>query len=325
MLANALTAEIRRAGHHAVLVEVPFTSWPPSVLPKQIAIDEGVDLSDADRVIAIKFPAYFVPHHDPVVWLLHQHRAAYELFGTDHGLPDTPVGRELRDHLVAADNRVLGDGRRIFASSPVTQARLKKFNGIDSEVLIHPINDAELLTGGDSDGYIFAGGRVTPLKRQLLLVEALRYASRDTRLVIAGPPEGGYDDELRRHAEKWQVEEMVSFQFGFWPREQIADWMNHAAACAYVPLHEDSMGYFAMEAAQANKPVVTSSDSGGVLDLVRDGETGWVAAPTAEALGAAMSSAMAEPARTRELGVAQGERWRQMDITWASTVERLLA
>ena len=35
-----------------------------------------------DAVIALKFPAYLVQHERKIVWLIHQHRSAYELW--DH-------------------------------------------------------------------------------------------------------------------------------------------------------------------------------------------------------------------------------------------------
>ena len=35
-----------------------------------------------DAVIALKFPAYLASHDRKIVWLIHQHRSAYELW--DH-------------------------------------------------------------------------------------------------------------------------------------------------------------------------------------------------------------------------------------------------
>ncbi len=37
-------------------------------------------------MIGLKFPAYLIPHPDKVLWILHQHRQAYEQW--DHPLSD---------------------------------------------------------------------------------------------------------------------------------------------------------------------------------------------------------------------------------------------
>ena len=44
----------------------------------------------------------------------------------------------------------------------------------------------------------------------------------------------------------------------------------------YLPFGEDSYGYVTLEAFHARKPVVTLSDSGGTLELVRDRRNGLV-------------------------------------------------
>ena len=77
-----------------------------------------------------------------------------------------------------------------------------------------------------------------------------------------------------------------------------------ALGCAYVPYGEDSYGYVTLEAYQARKPVVTCSDSGGVLQLVREGDTGLVAEPDPEAIAKAFDSC-SEP---RPCCAARGER-----------------
>ena len=47
-----------------------------------------------DRVIALKFPAYLVPHRQKVLWILHQYRQAYDLWDAGKSnIPDTPRAR----------------------------------------------------------------------------------------------------------------------------------------------------------------------------------------------------------------------------------------
>jgi glycosyltransferase involved in cell wall biosynthesis len=80
-----------------------------------------------------------------------------------------------------------------------------------------------------------------------------------------------------------------------------------------------------MEAFHAAKPVVTTTDSGGLLEVVRHGATGLVSEPTAEALGAALAAIMSNPARAERLGKEARQLLLDRNITWPRTIERLLS
>ena len=54
-----------------------------------MAVWRSFDISESnglkvDAVIALKFPAYLVQHERKIVWLIHQHRSAYELVDSVH-------------------------------------------------------------------------------------------------------------------------------------------------------------------------------------------------------------------------------------------------
>jgi glycosyltransferase involved in cell wall biosynthesis len=80
-----------------------------------------------------------------------------------------------------------------------------------------------------------------------------------------------------------------------------------------------------MEAFQAEKPMVTTSDSGGVLEIVVDEGTGLVVPPQPEALASAMDRLFLERQRAQELGRAGRDLWGRKNITWPATIERLLS
>jgi glycosyltransferase involved in cell wall biosynthesis len=115
----------------------------------------------------------------------------------------------------------------------------------------------------------------------------------------------------------------VELRFGFHPREDIARWMNGASACAYLPFDEDSLGYVTMEAFAAGKPVLTTTDSGGLLEMVGEA-TGEVVAPEPSALAEALDRLLSDPARTARLGRAAQAEWDRRGLDWSTTVARLL-
>lgn len=324
-LSANLVRQLRLVGHEAEEVRIPFSWTPHERLYDEMLIVRQLRIANVDRVIALKFPAYLVEHHCKVVWLLHQYRQAYDLFDAGHSdIPPNAEGDTIRTAIRTADERAFNDAHRLYAIAEARK-RLAKYHAIEAEELSAPLNDHELFQHESSGDYIFAGGRVNDGKRQHLLIEALRYAP-SVRLVIAGPPESPETEQrFRALAEKWGVADRVTLDLRFLPRNEVAKWINNSMAVAYLPFQEDSVGYVTMEAFQASKPVITVSDSGGVLDIVRDGETGFVAAPTAEAIGAAMLSAMTDAGKVREMGAEAQTTLSRLNLTWSHVLSRLLA
>lgn len=328
--AEELAVHLRRnliaAGHESEVLRIPFQWEPATRIPSQILLVRALELSNVDRVIALKFPAYFIRHPRKTLWLLHQYRQAYDLF--DAGQTNLPAGEDgeaIRRLIVAADQGALQESQRIYTNSQVTQSRLKKYNGFDSKVLLPPLNDPELFTGGASEGYIFAGGRINDMKRQYMLVQAMAKTPMSVRLIIGGPPDSHTDArKLEELVEHLGLQDRVKLDMCFLPRRKYAAYINAACAVAYLPFDEDSLGYVAMEAAIAGKALITSRDSGGVLGLVRPGETGWVAEPDVDSLAQAMSAASTNRVTTVRLGEGARLRWSKMGITWPRAVEALL-
>ena len=312
-------------GVQAEHLRVPFGWEPRERLIEEILINQGFRLWNVDRVVGLKFPAYLVPHDNKVLWLLHQFRQAYDLdiAGQSH-LGDDEQGRVVKGAVHAADNACFAQCRQIFCNSPVTQGRLKRFNGVDSQVLYPPLNDGELFTGGEYGDYIFAGGRVDPGKRQHLLIEAMAQAPGAFRLLIAGPLDSpDYGEQLEALVEQHGLQDRVELRFGFHPRADIARWVNGALACAYLPFDEDSVGYVTMEAFAAGKAMLTVTDSGGLLEIVNT-ETGQVTTPEVEALAQGLSD-LADRKAAKRRGEAARQLWTAKGVTWDETIKRLLA
>jgi glycosyltransferase involved in cell wall biosynthesis len=163
------------------------------------------------------------------------------------------------------------------------------------------------------------------MKRQHLLVEAMAKTASHVRLIVAGPPEAPSDAlRLQQLVEQHGLEDRVKLDLRFLTRQELARYVNEANACAYMPYDEDSLGYVAMEAATASKPIVSASDSGGVLGLVRHLETGWVAEPNPESLATALNQACQNTATVQAMGCAAYTLWNDMEISWPGTIERLL-
>jgi hypothetical protein len=145
MMVENLVDALGAAGHRAEAVAVP-AAWDRDRVLDAPSAWRMVPL-DADLVIPVNFPAYFARHPRKVLWLAHQHRAAYDGLDqpwSDLGTDDASL--EVHRQLVDWDTRVLGECLARYTISGVVAERLRRFNGVDATPLYQPPPLADRLT-----------------------------------------------------------------------------------------------------------------------------------------------------------------------------------
>jgi glycosyltransferase involved in cell wall biosynthesis len=149
--------------------------------------------------------------------------------------------------------------------------------------------------GMESPTFVFAG-RLTPQKNLPLAIAAMdRVAGASLIVIGAGPSE----DQLRSAVTESGAGDRVSFK-GALPRDEAIAWMRAADACL-LPSDWENFPHAAVEALAAGTPVIATA-VGGVPEIIETGRNGILVAPgDVEALAAAMTSLVHDPARTAAL------------------------
>ena len=322
LLAENLVTELRERNHEAELVTVPFKWYPANTVVTQSLVWRLLDLDEVqgrrvDLVIATKFPSYVVRHPNKVVWLVHQFRQAYDLDRTELGEYGEEVfDRASRRAVHRLDRTTLSEARRLFAISENVATRLDKSLGLKAEVLRPPPQSLDYRCEEYGD-FVLSVGRLDRAKRVDLLLEAAA-ADGDLRVVIAG--EGPDRDRLEELAAKHRLDGRVTFT-GRLDDDALADHYARCLAVFYAPVDED-LGFVPYEAFLAEKPVVTTRDAGGPLEVVVDQRTGLVCEPTPDAVAQALAWLRSHPDEARAQG--QAGRTEAARLTWDATVDRLL-
>jgi glycosyltransferase involved in cell wall biosynthesis len=320
---DRLVDELRARGHEAELVSVPFKWYPGTRVLTQAFLWRLLDLEEADgkridAVVATKFPSYLVRHRDKRVWLVHQFRQAYELDGSDLGqFGESPEDRALRRKIQALDRIALHEATRLFATSRNVADRLERSTGLEAEVLPHPPQELAYRCDGYGD-FVLSVNRLDRSKRIDLLLEA---AALDSALevVIAG------DGPDRRRLEELARDRGLDGRARFAGRvseDELADLYGRCLAVYYAPLDED-FGMVPFEAFLSEKPVLTTSDAGGPLEVVADGRTGLVVSP--EAVELARAAGWLRQHRDEAASFGRAGKVLAAEVTWDRAITRLLA
>jgi glycosyltransferase involved in cell wall biosynthesis len=322
ILVRELHANLVRRGFRADVVSVPFKWYPVSELVREALAWRLLDLTESsgeavDLVIPTKFPSYVVRHPRKVTWLVHQHREAYDLFGTEYS-SFRPEHEPVRRAIQVMDEAALGECRSIFTISRNVASRLSRSCGLAGTPLYPPPHlGSRYRTDGYGD-FLFYAGRLDHLKRLHLAVEALGRTRGSARLLIAG--EGPLQPELQKQIHRLGLASRVKL-LGFVSADDLLSLYAGCRGAIYVP-HNEDYGYVTIEAFLARKPVLTTSDAGGPLEFVSDGECGLVMSPDPDTIAAGIDRLFStSEARLREWG-EEGHR-RVASITWDHAIDCL--
>ncbi len=202
---------------------------------------------------------------------------------------------------------------RVIAISPSVAQGLSGIRGDRGLHLVYTgVDDRCFLEGAEEGDYVLYFGRLDTYTKGLdLLLEAFgRVAAQEggVRLVVAGRGTPERVTELRELARRTGVEERVEF-IGPVPEERKTELFRRSLFNV-APSRYEGWCIAAVEASAAGKAVVGTRIPG-LVDAVRDGETGLLAeAEDVEGIAGAMLRLLREPGLRAELGAA-GRRWAQ--------------
>jgi glycosyltransferase involved in cell wall biosynthesis len=326
ILADQLVTALRKQGHSVELILIPFRFNPISATRRSMDIWESenfnnYDCGSIDRVICLKFPTYYLKHPQKTIWLMHQHRAVYELFNTQFGENEyNPGGIEFRKEVIARDTTAFKEARAVFTISHRVTERMKLYNSVSSTPIFHPPANADVFYCSGQLDYIFFPSRLENLKRQDMLIRALAKCRAPVTAIIAGT--GGAHMELERLIFELNIHDRVRL-LGYVDDNEMRTWYANALGVFFGPYDED-YGYITLEAMLSSKPVITCSDSGGPLGFVIDGETGYVVSPNPDSVANAIEFLYADKQRAKRLGAAGREHYQALDISWNRVIETLI-
>ena len=324
ILLESLEENLRRMGHLVDVVKILFKWYPKSELFSHCLMWRLLDLKESvgepiDLLIATKFPSYLVRHPRKVIWLVHQHREIYDRFGEKYSsFSNTTLDNQVREKLIKMDTEALREAKRVFAISGNVQRRCHKFNGIDSQLLYPPLPYPERYRHQEYGNYILSVGRLEEDKRVDLLIRALSRGNKKVKAFIIG--RGSKESELAQLTHQLKLNNRVKF-LGWVEDKRLCQLYARCLGVFYAPLDED-FGLVTLEAFQSKKPVITCRDSGGVLEFVFDGVSGFVTPADPLQISERIDQLFSDRALCQRMGDEGYSRVK--GITWDKTISQLL-
>ena len=327
-LVEMLKNELIERGHQAEIVTIPFKWYPWEQLINCMIMGRMIDITESDgekidRVIAMKFPAYYLKHGNKVCWLMHQHRSAYDLWDTVYGdLHTLPNGEEIRNIIRENDNNYLPEARKIFTIARTTSDRLLKYNNIESEVLYHPPKNHERFHCEEYGDYVFYPSRINPMKRQMLLVSAAKYMKSNAKIVLAGTGAKSEIQKIESFIKENNLEKKVKLTGYISEDEKIA--LYSKCLGVYFGTYNEDYGYITLEAFCSGKPVLIHPDAGGPTEFVEDGINGFIVETDPREIAKKIDYLYENKIEAERMGINAKKTIHDGNMNWDYVIDHLL-
>jgi glycosyltransferase involved in cell wall biosynthesis len=324
-IVNWLGPELLKAGHEVETIWLPFDDSIDQILPQMINYRFMRLEESCDRIVTFRPPAHLISHPDKICWFIHHQRIFYDLWGTQYSpLPETPRWQSIRAHIVSADTHGLREASAVFSNSQVVADRLRRYNGISSQVLYPPIANPERFFNETWGSELVFICRIERHKRQHLAIEAMKHVKTPVRLRVCGMSgDSRYLESLVELIRTECLEDRVTLDNRWISEGEKAHLLAIALANVYLPADEDSYGYPTLEAAHSSKATISTEDAGGVREFVVDEETGIITAASPLALAEIFDRLYLDRALAERLGTEAKKRISDLKIDWQHVTDAI--
>jgi alpha-maltose-1-phosphate synthase len=243
------------------------------------------------------------------------------------------------DAIIAVSNGTKADVLRAYDVPPERVHVI--YNGIDLDEYQQTAETTALTKYGVDPArpYVLFVGRITRQKGVTHLVDAIRYLPAETQIVLcAGAPDTPeiatemrtkVDEERAHNSHIVWIEKMVT-------RAETIQLYSHCRVFCCPSVYEP-FGIINLEAMACRAPVVASA-TGGILEVVVDGETGYLvpfeqdpvtsfpidADQFARDLADKLNQLLADPAACKRMGDA-GRKRVERYFAWSSIADQTIA
>ncbi len=183
------------------------------------------------------------------------------------GIYQTPAMMRAWHALLDAADAVSGCSQYVVDEARAAHPSLRS----DAVAIANGVHTSASIEPQTAEPYLFAVGRHVPQKGFDVLLQALARSRRPHRLVLGG--DGEMRPELERLARDLGLGDRMQF-LGALPHEEVLAWC--AGAQAFVlPSRHEPQGIVVLEAMSVGT-LVLAADVGGVAEMVRPGDTGFL-------------------------------------------------
>jgi glycosyltransferase involved in cell wall biosynthesis len=281
--AQAISKKLSESGHQVDLFNLPVVQ-DPLLLSEQIMASRLLSVDpNCDLLITIGYPAFVLKHPRKRALLFSLASPLHEWFDTEYGVIATPQYHSLRHSIQAAEKSCLAEADCIVCGSANLAAQLKdEYTLRSASYLLDDVLQDKLENGLPAQvRWVVTESTLEPCDRYDLLLEAVAQSSGDWKLAIFVPSSSAvYRDALTQRIEKLAINERIAVVNAPLSTSALEQSLFHIV----LRYQSARIPEGTIRAMKSNIPVVTVSDSGALLEVVKHNVNGLVVKPDSKSI-----------------------------------------
>ena len=277
-LQTVLKQELLKQGHTVDSFALPYVEEALS-MPEQAFAIRGMDVSDCDLLITIGFPALMLQHANKYSFLFDAVPRLMEYLGTEYGMLSSPQYQNIAQICETLLRTEMEKAKKVFCASELLKRDVIRKFGISCENL--PLMNCWVDEGKaekpiESSKYIIAETVYDVYERNEWMVDALPSVKEQCRLVLyTQNNDEQFKKALYERADRLQVRDRLEIRDG----KPSVKMIGQAAGVLSIPYQARRIPQIVMKALRNGVPVITTNDSGALLEVLKANENGMVAEP----------------------------------------------
>jgi glycosyltransferase involved in cell wall biosynthesis len=281
------------------------------------------------HIFPVNYWGFLYKKHNPIIpciWFCHEPSSFVHDFRVINGLP-APMrffALLVNPIMKFIDKKMVSRADYIIVNSNFTASRCKKIYGTSKTETAYPgvdINEFPIAQE-NKENYFLCISRLDYFKRIDLVIESvslLRKRGKPIKLIIIG--DGTEKKNLMKQSDALGLSDHVFFT-GTIDRNALISYYSKAL-CVVFPSVNEPFGIVPIEAQAAWTPVIASK-SGGPMESIVDGETGFLIKPdSTDQLTDKMLYFLQNPSIAASMGISARKNVSQK-FSWEKTSEKLL-
>lgn len=290
-----ITTVLRKQNHEVDTFLLPVVD-NPLLLPEQLLATRLLNIENScDLLITIGYPAFALIHPRKSALLFSLVSSLHECFNTEYGILATPQYYRIRNAVINAERNCLSEAVRIICASNTLASKIKDDYKLKPVTLLLGDISEKILKKKEShkgELWVVCETNLEPLNRIDLLLDSVAQSNGQWKLKIFVPSASSvYRNALQERIKRLRIKEKVMI---------INEALSENALTTSSALI--SLNYMAMRipgavfrAIKASVPVLTLTDSGALLEVVIDKETGFVVAPSVQKISQTLDQITTAP------------------------------
>lgn len=273
MLVKNISDYLQKKGHNVDYFLLPFTR-DILALPEQILAYQMIDVSSADMLITVGFPACTITHNNKIIYILETIPLLHEYWDSEYGIIPNSQYSKIYNAVNELESKIFKEAKKVICGSQILCDDLKNRYSIKSNVLYYPnlFSFEYDYNKFKQENYCICETSLLPYQRIELLLDTFKNKNVCNLYLYIYKANEVYMNALEKQIEERQIKHKIHII-----KQQVPDIViENALACLSLDFNVRKIPGAVVRCLSLGTTVITCEDSGAITEYININKCGII-------------------------------------------------